>query len=104
MKSRHIILKGDSKPCPRRLYCVDGGSSDSIAMAMDYDTGSVYDAFAVDESWMGKSEKEQAIYIAAAGGPQVSADYDGGPIFADSEIHIPLSESDMAEVNRALSQ
>ena len=83
---------------------VDGMGYDSLAMAIDYDTGMVYDQFSVDESWMEKSEKEQAIYIAAAGGIFKSADYNGEPIFVDSETHIPLSESDIAEVNQALSK
>ena len=77
---------------------------DSVTMAIDYDTGTVYDRFSVDESWMEKSEKEQAIYIAAAGGCFVDTFYNGEPIFADSEIHIPLSDSDIAEVNQALSK
>ena len=83
---------------------VDGMGYDSVAMAIDYDTGMVYDQFSVDESWMERSEKEQAIYIAAAGGIFKSADYNGEPIFVDSETHIPLSDSDIAEVNQALSK
>ena len=75
-----------------------------MTMVIDYDTGTVYDQLSVDESRQEKSEKEQAIYIAAAGGCFVSADYDGGPIFMDSETHIPLSESDIAEINQALSK
>ena len=75
-----------------------------MTMAIDYDTGTVYDQFGVDESWLEKSEKEQAIYIAAAGGCFVSSDYNGEPIFMDSETHIPLSESDIAEINQALSK
>lgn len=43
----------------------DRGTYDAVTMAIDYDTGMVYDQFSVDESWMEKSEKEQAIYIAA---------------------------------------
>ena len=85
-------------------YCMDGGIYDSMTMAIDYDTGTVYDQFGVDESWLEKSEKEQAIYIAAAGGCFVSSDYNGEPIFMDSETHIPLSESDIAEINQALSK
>lgn len=83
---------------------VDGMGYDSVTMAIDYDTGTVYDQFSVDESWMEKSEKEQDIYIAAAGGCFGNADYNGEPIFVDSEIHIPLSDSDIAEVNQALSK
>ena len=83
---------------------VDGIAYDSVTMAIDYDTGTVYDRFSVDESWMEKSEKEQAIYIAAAGGYFVDPFYNGEPIFADSEIHIPLSDSDIAEINQALSK
>ena len=82
----------------------DSGTFDTVTMAIDYDTGTVYDQFSVDESWMEKSEKEQAIYIAAAGGCFGNADYNGEPIFVDSEIHIPLSDSDIAEVNQALSK
>ena len=85
-------------------YCMDGGIYDSMTMAIDYDTGTVYDQFGVDESWLEKSEKEQAIYIAAAGGCFVSSDYNGEPIFMDSETHIPLSESDISEINQALSK
>ena len=77
---------------------------DSVTMAIDYDTGTVYDRFSVDESWMEKSEKEQAIYIAAAGGCFKDAFYNGEPIFMDSETHIPLSDSDIAEINQALSK
>lgn len=83
---------------------VDGIAYDSVTMAIDYDTGTVYDRYSVDESWMEKSEKEQAIYIAAAGGYFVDANYNGEPIFMDSEIHIPLSDSDIAEVNQALNK
>ena len=83
---------------------VDGIEYDSGTMAIDYDTGTVYDQYSVDESWMEKSEKEQAIYIAAAGGCFVGPFYNGEPIFADSEIHIPLSDSDIAEVNQALNK
>ncbi|MDD5863817.1 MAG: hypothetical protein PUD80_04165 [Firmicutes bacterium] len=83
---------------------VDGGGYDSVTMAIDYDTGTVYDQFSVDESWMEKSEKEQAIYIAAAGGCFGVANYNGEPIFVDSETHILLSDSDIAEINQALSK
>lgn len=83
---------------------VDGIAYDSVTMAIDYDTGTVYDRYSVDESWMEKSEKEQAIYIAAAGGYFVDPNYNGEPIFMDSEIHIPLSDSDIAEVNQALNK
>ena len=83
---------------------VDGIAYDSVTMAIDYDTGTVYDRFSVDESWMEKSEKEQAIYIAAAGGCFVDEFYNGESILDDSEIHIPLSDSDIAEVNRALNK
>ena len=77
---------------------------DSVTMAIDYDTGTVYDRFSVDESWLEKSEKEQAIYIAAAGGCFKDAFYNGEPIFTDSETHIPLSDSDIAEINQTLSK
>ena len=83
---------------------VDGVGYDSVTMAIDYDTGTVYDQFSVDESWMEKSEKEQAIYIAAEGGCFGDANYNGEPIFVDSETHIPLSDSDIAEINQALSK
>lgn len=83
---------------------VDGGGYDSVTMAIDYDTGTVYDQFSVDESWMEKSEKEKAIYVAAVGGCFGSSDYNGDPIFMDSEVHILLSESDIAEINQALSK
>ena len=82
---------------------VDGVSYDSVTMAIDYDTGTVYDQFSVDESWMEKSEKEEAIYRAADGYFK-SADYNDEPILVDSEIHIPLSDSDIAEVNQALGK
>ena len=36
---------------------VDGGGYDSVTMAIDYDTGTVYDQSSVDESWIEKSEK-----------------------------------------------
>ena len=83
---------------------VDGIFYDSVTMAIDYDTGTVYDQFSVDESWMEKSEKEQDIYIAVAGGCFVDAFYNGEPIFVDSETHIPLSDSDIAEINQALNK
>lgn len=83
---------------------VDGIAYDSVTMAIDYDTGTVYDQFSVDESWMEKSEKEQAIYIAAEGGCFGDVNYNGEPIFVDSETHIPLSDSDIAEINQALSK
>ena len=83
---------------------VDGGGYDSVTMVIDYDTGTVYDQFSVDESWMGKSEKEEAIYIAAAGGCFGDANYNVEPIFVDAETHIPLSDSAIAEVNQALSK
>ena len=81
---------------------VDGILYDSVTMAIDYDTGTVYDQFSVDESWMEKSEKEQDIYIAAEGGCFGDVNYNGEPIFVDSETHIPLSDSDIAEINQAL--
>ena len=81
---------------------VDGGGYDSVTMAIDYDTGTVYDQFSVDESWLEKSEKEQAIYIAAEGGCFPDNYYSGEPIFSDSETHISLSDSDIAEINQAL--
>lgn len=77
---------------------------DSVTIAIDYDTGAVYDRFSVDESWLEKSEKEQAIYIAVEGGYFVDARYNGEPIFTDSETHIPLSDSDIAEINQTLSK
>ena len=83
---------------------VDGILYDSVTMAIDYDTGTLYDRFSVDESWLEKSEKEQAIYIAAAGGYFVDEFYNGESILDDSEIHIPLSDSDIAEVNQALNK
>lgn len=83
---------------------VDGGCYDSVTMAIDYDTGTVYDQFSVDESWMEKSEKEEAIYIAVEGGCFGDANYNGEPIFVDSETHILLSDSDIAEINQALSK
>lgn len=81
---------------------VDGVIYDSVTMAIDYDTGTVYDRYSVDESWLEKSEKEQAIYIAAEGGCFVDNYYSGEPIFVDSETHISLSDSDIAEINQAL--
>lgn len=81
---------------------VDGVIYDSVTMAIDYDTGTVYDRYSVDESWLEKSEKEQAIYIAAEGGCFPDEFYSGEPIFVDSETHISLSDSDIAEINQAL--
>lgn len=81
---------------------VDGVFYDSVTMAIDYDTGAVYDRYSVDESWLEKSEKEQAIYIAAEGGCFKDNYYSGEPIFVDSETHISLSDSDIAEINQAL--
>ena len=81
---------------------VDGILYDSVTMAIDYDTGAVYDRYSVDESWLEKSEKEQAIYIAAEGGCFPDNYYSGEPIFVDSETHISLSDSDIAEINQAL--
>ena len=85
-------------------YCVDGGSGDSMTMAIDYDTGTVYDQFSVNESWMEKGNKEEAICVAVATGCFGSSDYNGDPIYNDSETHIPLSDSDIAEINEALSK
>ncbi|MDD7646110.1 MAG: hypothetical protein PUJ35_02550 [Ruminococcus bromii] len=85
-------------------YCMDGGSGDSMIMAIDYDTGTVYDQFSVDESWMEKGNKEEAICVAVATGCFGSSDYNGDPIFTDSEVHIPLSDSDIAEINQALTK
>ena len=81
---------------------VDGILYDSVTMAIDYDTGTVYDRYSVDESWLEKSEKEQAIYIAAEGGCFPDKYYSGEPIFVDSETHISLSDSDIAKINQAL--
>ena len=82
---------------------VDGIAYDYFTMAIDYDTGTVYDQSSVDESWMEKREKEQAIYM-AVNGYIVDMNYNGEPIFVDSETHIPLSDSDIAEINQALYQ
>ena len=38
------------------------------------------------------------------GGSHTSSDYNGEPIFVDSEIHTPLSQSDIDEINAALSR
>lgn len=83
---------------------VDGILYDSVTMAIDYDTGTVYDRYSVDESWLEKSEKEQAIYIAAEGGCFPDNYYSGEPIFSDSETHISLSDSDIAKINQALQK
>ena len=85
-------------------YCMDGGSGDSMIMAIDYDTGTVYDQFSVDESWMEKGNKEEAICVAVVTGCFGSSDYNDDPIYNDSETHIPLSDSDIAEINEALSK
>ena len=82
---------------------VDGIAYDYFTMAIDYDTGTVYDQSSVDESWMEKSEKEQAIYM-AVNGYIVDMNYNGEPILVNSETHIPLSDSDIAEINQALYQ
>ena len=42
--------------------------------------------------------------IAAEGGCFGDANYNGDPIFIDSETHIPLSDSDIAEIKQALSK
>ena len=83
---------------------VDGVCYNSVTMAIDYDTGAVYDRFSVDESWLEKSGKEQAIHTAVKGGYFADPFYNGEPIFMDSETHIPLSDSDIAEINQALSK
>lgn len=83
---------------------VDGIAYDYFTMAIDYDTGTVYDQSSVDESWIEKSEKEYAIYIAAEGGCFGDVNYNGEPILVNSETHIPLSDSDIAEINQALYQ
>ena len=49
-------------------------------------------------------QNEQAIYIAAEGGCFVDMFYNGEPILVDSETHIPLSDSNIAKVNQALSK
>ena len=92
----------DGKNGNPAYVAVDGVIYDSVTMAIDYDTGAVYDRYSVDESWLEKSEKEQAIYIAAEGGCFPDNYYSGEPIFLDSETHISLSDSDIAEINQAL--
>lgn len=85
-------------------YFVDGCGFDEISLLVDYDTGMVYDSVSVDESWMEKGNKEEAIYVAVAGGCFVDSRYNGEPIFVESETHIPLSESDIVQINEALSK
>lgn len=82
---------------------VDDIVYDYFTMAIDYDTGTVYDQSSVDESWLEKSEKECAIYM-AVNGYIVDMNYNGEPIFVNSETHISLSDSDIAEINQALYQ
>jgi len=85
-------------------YLFDGGSYDGMEMLVDYDTGMVYNKFNVDESWMTKDNKSEAICVAAVMGGFCDSRYNGEPIFNDSEVHIQFSESDIAEINQALSK
>ena len=82
---------------------VDGIAYDYFTMAIASDPGTVYDQSSVDESWIEKSEKEYAIYM-AVNGYIVDMNYNGEPILVNSETHISLSDSDIAEINQALYQ
>ncbi len=85
-------------------YAFDGGFYDGMEMLVDYDAGMVYNKFNVDESWLQKDNKSEAICVAAVMGGFCDSRYNGEPIFNDSEVHIQFSESDIAEINQALSK
>lgn len=85
-------------------YAFDGRFYDGMEMLVDYDTGMVYNKFNVDESWMAKGNKSEAICVAAVMGGFCDSRYNGEPIFNDSEVHIQFSESDIAEINQALGK
>ena len=85
-------------------FAVDGGSYDNILLIVDYTNGNVYDEFMVDDSWQNKNgSMEQQIWYMLHGA-LVGSGYDGGTIIVDSETRTELSESDIAEINQALSK
>lgn len=85
-------------------FAVDGGSYDSILLIVDYTDGNVYDEFMVDDSWQNKngSMEQQIWYMLHSA--LVGSGYDGGTIIVDSETRTELSDSDIAEINEALSK
>ena len=85
-------------------FAVDGGSYDNILLIVDYTDGNVYDEFMVDDSWQNKngSMEQQIWYMLHSA--LVGSGYDGGTIIVDSETRTELSESDIAEINQALSK
>ena len=85
-------------------FAVDGGSYDNILLIVDYTDGNVYDEFMVDDSWQNKngSMEQQIWYMLHSA--LVGSGYDGGTIIVDSETRTELSDSDIAEINEALSK
>ena len=85
-------------------FAVDGGSYDNILLIVDYTDGNVYDEFMVDDSWQNKngSMEQQIWYMLHSA--LMGSGYEGGTIIVDSETRTELSESDIAEINEALSK
>lgn len=85
-------------------WAVDGNTYGDILLVADYNSGNVYDEFLIDDSWQNDDgSMEQQIWFMLHG-CLVGSGYEGGTIIVDSETRTELSESDIAEINQALSK
>ena len=83
---------------------VDGNGYGDILLVADYNSGTIYDEFMVDDSWQNDNgSMEQQIWYMLHGALMGSG-YEGGTIIVDSETRTELSESDIAEINQALNK
>ena len=85
-------------------WAVDGNGYGDILLVADYNSGTIYDEFMVDDSWQNDNgSMEQHIWYMLHGALMGSG-YEGGTIIVDSETRTELSESDIAEINQALNK
>lgn len=80
----------------------DGKCYDIYVMAIDYETGEVYDRIGMQTVSPEEGSKEEAIRVMTEEGFIVDRSYDGGKIFSDQEKDLPLSKADILEINRAI--
>lgn len=81
----------------------DGKCYDIYVMAIDYETGEVYDRIGMQTVSPEEGSKEEAIRVMTEEGFIVDRSYDGTKIFSDREKDLPLSKADILEINRAIS-
>lgn len=85
-------------------FAVDGNGYDNILLVADYNSGKIYDEFMAADSWQNDDgSMEQQIWYMLHG-CLVGSGYESGPIIIDSETRTELPESDIAQINQALSE